>query len=611
MMTIYNENINVMKTCPYLYNFFLTIENTGKCYIKVQAINTLEEVMALKISDKDKDYRLNSSYYPTKEAQIWASQYEYKDICNYVVMYGLGNGVFAKELVNKLRKDDMMFIYEPSIDIFKYILRNFDIRDILEKDNVFLIVEGINEQYFQSVIKENLDWTMVAFSSLCVHPRYDELFQLSYSKYLKDLKYAISSININRNTQEKIGKNVAANSIRNIKYYKEAFVDLDLKSVIDENIPAIIVAAGPSLSKNIEELRRAKGKAVIIVVDRALKLLLDKGIVPDFVITLDANKPAQYFHDKPVRVPMFCTTYAGTEIMSAHKGKKIFYGAKGFNHNLMCKLGKKASELNVGGSVATGAFSVCMSLGLKNIILVGQDLAFDSKKSTHAEGLHGDGEHLKEVYARVEGLYGDLVDTRYDWYIYLNWFQESICSITGINVIDATEGGAKIAGTQIMTLKEVVNSYCIEKVDIDKVLDDLEPIVNCKNIIEFKNEIIQTINDINELILEAQQALQLCNMFIKRARNNRFDGKQMNNMAAKLSVINKSIKDYPVYAILDYEISNTSVDYLSDIYKLSGNEKQDQITTYKKAAIIYKALIDSAKRVKPMFDELLEYYHLD
>ncbi|WP_373845633.1 6-hydroxymethylpterin diphosphokinase MptE-like protein, partial [Clostridium sp.] len=51
-----------------------------------------------------------------------------------------------------------------------------------------------------------------------------------------------------------------------------------------KDIPAIIVSAGPSLDKNISELKRAEGKALIIATDAVLTTLKNHGIVPDAVV---------------------------------------------------------------------------------------------------------------------------------------------------------------------------------------------------------------------------------------------------------------------------------------------------------------------------------------
>ena len=82
------------------------------------------------------------------------------------------------------------------------------------------------------------------------------------------------------------------------------------------DITGIVVAAGPSLNKNIKELKRAKGKAFIIAVDTALKPLLREGIIPDMFFIVDAMKPLDLVDMNGVeQIPMVTTLNATPEIL--------------------------------------------------------------------------------------------------------------------------------------------------------------------------------------------------------------------------------------------------------------------------------------------------------
>ena len=611
-MNIYERNIKAMKTQSSLYNkmlYKIKDENMSNRLDYIELLSTKEEYDSLIISSNKKTYRLNSSYYPLKEAKIWAEQFEYTDMCNYVAMYGLGNGIFARELAVKLRDEDSMFIYEPSKEIFSFVLKHYDISDILLNEKVNIIVKEINDKEFQSIIKNKLDWTNVKYHILSVHPYYDEAFPNSLKKYLEDIKYAINSIVIKRNTLGMLGNDTTKNIINNYRYFEKAYNDMDLFNEFDKNIPAIIVSAGPSLNKNVEYLKDAKGKSIVIAVDRAYQLLIDNGIEPDFVITLDPRKPIEYLtKDKEFSTPMICTVFASEAILSAHKGKKIFYGVDEFTGTIFDGLNKKYLSMGIGGSVATGAFSVCVGLGFKNIILIGQDLAYSNSKDTHATGLIGDGDHLKEVFAVVEGINGKLVETRYDWYNYLTWFQDAIRSIKGITVIDATEGGAKIQGSIVMTLKEAIEKYCKIEVDTNSILKDKSYIINKGNRDKFISELENAIISLHEIINKTSKAIGYCNILIKEVMNNKANNNYSINTVKKIGDINKYINEQPIYALIDYDIGSDSVAILSDIYKLTGNEKQDQMITYQKAISMYNAIETSAKNIKQFIAKTLDYY---
>lgn len=78
-------------------------------------------------------------------------------------------------------------------------------------------------------------------------------------------------------------------SQRNIAQIKQAFSAYPVA-----DIPVIIVSAGPSLDKNVKELRKAQGKAFIIVVDAALRTVLQAGVQPDIVCTIDPESPERF-----------------------------------------------------------------------------------------------------------------------------------------------------------------------------------------------------------------------------------------------------------------------------------------------------------------------------
>lgn len=612
-MTIFEKNYKALKNRTFLLdkiNECLEKENLSfesNRLDNIDQIETKEAFNAMIVEKGGRGYRLNSSYYPTEEARIWASQFVSNDTFVYITLFGLGNGIFARELMNRLRKNDVLYIYEPCAEIFLYTLHHYDISDLLAQDNIFLAIEEINEYEFHTVMRDSIDWLNVHYQMLCCHPYYDELFPYSYKDFLTELKNNNNKAITNRNTYAFFGEMSVVNMIHNLKYLKNSFVDMDfIDDFAKTNVPAIIVSAGPSLNKNIDLLKEAKGKAVIFCVDRALDHVLNQGIEPDFVVTIDSSKPVEYFSKREdVTVPLFCTPDASIPVMQAHKGKKIMFAVKDFVSYLYFELNKKTSPLNTGGCVATGAFSICVGLGFKTIILIGQDLAFSPDKSTHAGGIQGDSERYKKVFTMVEGIDGNPVETRYDWFSYLRWFEDSIKMFPELNVIDATEGGAKIKGSRIMTLREAIAQHCVNRIDCKAIIEGKKPTFNreeLKRIYELLNTAAENLEDIKN---GADQAKKHCEMLIKEAKKGTVGSKSSQKLVEKISEINTGVMKYPVYHFVDNDICNSAIKNLSHIYKLTGDEKQDQINTYQKAYDLYDAMEKSAEKIKPWLAEIL------
>ena len=175
------------------------------------------------------------------------------------------------------------------------------------------------------------------------------------------------------------------NAIRNAKYVVDGYRTLDFCGAIPKDVPAIVVAAGPSLNRNIDDLKRAKGRAFIIAVDTAIKPLLNAGIKPDMFAVVDALKPMELINIEGAEdIPLLTSAVASSAVLDFHKGKKVFF-AEGeplidimlSTHNM------EFPSIPCGGSVATTAFAFAYMIGIETIILVGQDLALTRNK-THA-----------------------------------------------------------------------------------------------------------------------------------------------------------------------------------------------------------------------------------
>jgi hypothetical protein len=136
-------------------------------------------------------------------------------------------------------------------------------------------------------------------------------------------------------------------------------------------------------------------------------------------------------------------------------------------------------------------------LGFDTIILVGQDLALTGNRS-HADGTFE--EHMPELDTKnaewVEGNCEEKVPTRTDLKVFLTWYEENIKlfkdAVDTFRVINATEGGAKIKGAEVMTLKEAIEENCGREVDIQKCLSELEPMLG-KESQKWAEEYLQSI----------------------------------------------------------------------------------------------------------------------
>ena len=412
-----------------------------------------------------------------------------------IFMTGMGDIVFLRKLLEKTEKTINIMVYEPSVRIFLFLLENVDITEYFENRAVGFIIDGINEKEMTGVVKSYVALANVGFLKHYINSGYAELFKEKTVAYLKRLEEITDEIIADRNTTIRFASVGADNLFHNIHYLCDGSITTQLCDVIPRDIPAIIVSAGPSLNKNINELGKAKNRAFIVAVDTAVKPLVKAGIIPDLYAVVDGLKPAELFDfEEAQKIPMMTSITSAKSVLKQHKGKKIFYfeGVM-LAYNLLAMNGIPFSNVSCGGSVACSAFSLVYKLGFSRIILVGQDLALTGNK-THADGTFR--EKMEEIDTSrclmVEGNYEEKVPTRGDFKLYLDWFNYYIAGCEGIHVINATEGGAKIQNTEIMTLAEAIERECGKEVDLDACFDKLEPILNeeaRKRAVEYLNTV--------------------------------------------------------------------------------------------------------------------------
>ena len=611
-MEFYDRNISAIRTTrEYLHNKMqecdLSVLEDETNIIK--SVETKDGNLAIVLEKENSVYRLNSAYKPVAEAMKWVEQFQFHNLNIIVSMFGLGNGIFAREVMKNLGEQDMLFILEPSVDIFLHTLHHYDITDILSEGKVSISIEGINEQEFVTLLNQCVTWTNLESQIKCIHPQYDKVFNESYNGFMKNLKNVEIRAIVNKNTEAYWGVVMTKNEIRNLIYLKKCNILSDFINDIPKNIPAIIVSAGPSLDKNIEELKKAKGRAVIIAADTALKFLLAHNIIPDFVVTLDATKSISHFSDERFKqIPLLCKTVSNPAVLDLHAGKKVFFYNEQFVDTIFKNLDKIQTYYSIGGCVSTAAFSICVGLGFDRIVLIGQDLCYNGE-ITHAGGTilnaHGSGEGATMM---VEDIYGNMVKARYDWYTYLLWFQDAIAICPHIDVIDATEGGAKINGAKIMTLSDVIERYCVNEINIEKIVREKPSTFNKDELVLVREYFKQSLHDLNIIETNSKESINICNRLIMSAEKSTIGSNTSQGLVKKLSIYNKEIADKSIYQILNDYIANVTTKQLDNINQFTDDKKNNQIKTYTKSREVYKAIYNGIQEIKPLLEQsLLEF----
>lgn len=144
--------------------------------------------------------------------------------------------------------------------------------------------------------------------------------------------------------------------------------------------PIVVAAAGPSLNRNVEALRRWRDQVVLLAVDTALKPLLAAGMPPDFVVALDPGE-ANARHLSGITVPASTSLVAEPSIAPrsfAAFGDRVFL-FRVADHAPWAWLrnrGMDCSLLRAWGSVVTSTLDLALQMGGDPVVCIGADFAY-------------------------------------------------------------------------------------------------------------------------------------------------------------------------------------------------------------------------------------------
>lgn len=396
----------------------------------------------------------------------------------YLYFYGLGNGIFYKLLLGN-EQIKRMVIIEPEIEIIFIVLNLVDFSEEILSDRVILLFAP----HCNSVMINSL-FMMDKKSKL-----YAKVYDLHVFNYFYE-NYKDNIVAINQDFVKIIEHNVISvgndtrdaiiglqQHILNLPDMLASPTLIELIGKMKERDTAIIISTGPSLSKQLPLLKEIAPYATLFCIDASFPILHKNGIKPDVVFSLErVEATAKFYTDTPVEaqedVVFAITSIVHPKLKNAiTKGVKQF-SMRPFGYTNMFGF-HQYGYLGIGMSAANMAYEMVVHSRFKRCILIGQDLAFGEDGSSHAkDAVYGSDEikpKQEKIYVEKYGGNGE-VETTLVWKLFLQFFETDIAHTPyKIEVINATEGGARIHGAKEMSFKDAIGL-----IDKSRVKEKLE-----------------------------------------------------------------------------------------------------------------------------------------
>lgn len=449
---------------------------------------------------------LHSRYNPDREAEQWVNGI---NICDEdsILVIGIGLGYYLEKLIKKY-PDKKMFIVEPDLDIFIHALCQNDFKEFFDNKNIIFLID-INIDAICVILSDYLYYDAINNIYFAELPAY----KIEYKDFIEELyssiQRSIYDLRGNIATQLYFANLWIYNTIRNLKGLTD---DLSAKVFkgLCRDIPVVIVSAGPSLGKNINLLKQLYSKALIIAVGSAVNILENNNILPHMIMGIDGSEEeSKIFNSIKNQEPIFI--YGPTvhyKSPQKYSGIKAWIGLdiQSYIFHILDKYTKDYCVVNSGPSVANVALDFSYRvLEAREILFIGQDLAYTGEK-LYAEGhTHGDINNEKRDYSNnsyvlTKDIYGEDIYTKKTFLNMRNWFEDYV-RVNNIKdgIYNCTEGGINIEGIPNIKFEEAIKKYCKEEVYIKKSIDD-----------SINKEIHRDIPSFNKILENSDKSIEKC-----------------------------------------------------------------------------------------------------
>ena len=599
---VYEKNMDALRNKYPAWAAILETKKRKKRNFDVIAEQSMMGDTILKVHANGKQLYLNGKYAPCMVAERWIEQQGKIEAYTPVVIVGISNGVHIKRIMETVPKTSNILIYEPSLELFRRELEEVDLSFLFELDKpVGVIVEGLNESEIRSYFHYMISFDNMTSLKYYISGNYKVLFWEEVEDFVKKLKKYVEDQEVQWNNYVRYTNVKAKNTFHNICYLSEGYSVEALKGILPADVPAIVVSAGPSLNKNLMDLKKAVGKACIIATDTAVKPLLNAGIIPNLFVIIDGLKPGLLFEHKDIsKVPMVTMTGVSVEPMDYHKGKKFFYYSDSqYEEHMLNLLSNEEGcdmtlpNLPTGGSVANNAYSMGVYMGARTIILIGQDLAMTGNR-THADGTFKD--KMDEIdaksgeYFEVESIDGGKVLTREDFNRYRIWFEGRAKEWKHITMVDATEGGALIHGSKVMTLKQAIRKYCKRDYNVKWHIDHSKKLFSEENRHIALDHFLDTDKKLQEVKKKAKEGIRYYERLEKLMHKATVTDNELKKVLKRIKKINNYIEqDYMAETVRD---SLQGIEYIlrAGIYQIQEEQKDELIEVARQGELMLTAV---------------------
>ncbi len=498
---------------------------------------------------------------PIKELQTMLNTYNDKYLLYPVLyFYGFGNGILFKALLQN-KNHQHIVVFEKDIEIIWIMFHILDFSNELQNARLMILEnDKLQAQDYTELCssKPFFQFSRIYFLELMSH--YYERFHEDVLELNKKLAENFKNSIVSHGNDPLDALQGIEQFVYNLPQmithpsYKEL---LSKRKNLSDT--AIIVSTGPSLTKQLPLLKKYASKATIFCADSSYPILAKHGIKPDYVCMLERTEiTAEFFNhdfgefDKDI--VFVCAGVVHPKAIEYLKGRnrKYLIIPRYLYFPIYIKL-KYFDFLYNTPSVAHMACYLSLHLNHKNIIFIGQDLAYAENGNSHPDDYQNSANYESQMYEHIltEAYGGKKEIKTHEVWIFFKQILEAMIIKYHITTYNCTEGGARIEGTIEKPFLWACENLLHK--DLNKPFEKLEPL---------------SLNKQNEFLLKAYykvcKSIKHCRDFSKILSND------FNNIQNIYLNLNKKENDLnlAIRKIDEFKNKLENIKQMQDLYEI-------------------------------------------
>ncbi|EDB2063438.1 motility associated factor glycosyltransferase family protein [Campylobacter coli] len=476
--------------------------------------------------------------------------------------YGFGNGILFKALLQN-KNHQHIVVFEKDIEIIWIMFHILDFSSELQSARLMVLqTSSLDIEFFSNFCssKPFFQFSRIYFLELMSH---------YYERFHEDI------LGLNKKLAENFKNSIVSygndplDALQGIEQFvynlPQMITHPSYKELLSKrknlSDTAIIVSTGPSLTKQLPLLKKYASKATIFCADSSYPILAKHGIKPDYVLSLERIPlTSEFFNNNfgefDKDIVFVCAGVVHPKTIEYLKNKTFIITQKVLAFPYYINL-KNFCYAAVGFSVAHMAYEFATHLSHKNIIFIGQDLAYAKDGFSHTKDYKNLDKH-EGHFQRDKGKFQCLAyggdgkaESSEVWTMFRFFLQDTISRNIISTTYNCTEGGARIEGTIEKPFLWACENL-LDK-DLNKPFEKLEPL---------------SLNKQNEFLLKAYykvyQSIKHCRDFSKILSND------FNNIQNIYLNLNKKENDLnlAIRKIDEFKNKLENIKQMQDLYEI-------------------------------------------